>query len=287
MQAITFATKTVQRPLVIAGPCMAESPDIMAAVAAPLAALSEELGFRYVFKASFDKANRTSIYSDRGPGLTKAGQWISDIKTKYKVVALTDIHETAQVHEAAEFADILQIPAFLCRQTDLLVAAVRTGKAVNVKKGQFLAPEATGHIISKLQEVANESGVVPNFALTERGASFGYGDLIVDMRALKVMSDLGAPVVFDITHSCQKPASGAGSKVSGGARAYAPLLARSAVASGYVDGLFLEVHPDPSAAKSDAMVQLSVAQATSLLRQVLPLWDNARGFAEIDGQFTN
>ena len=287
MSAFRINKVPENQPLVIAGPCMAESKELMDDVAHAMCELAGELNFTYVFKSSFDKANRSSISSDRGPGIEKAGSWILDIKKRYNISALTDIHETSHVKLAAEFADILQIPAFLCRQTDLLVAAVETGKSVNVKKGQFLAPEASSHIVSKAKEAAAEFGIDMDLALTERGASFGYGDLIVDMRSLKVMAETGVPVIFDITHSCQKPAAAGSSKVSGGARAFAPVLARSAVASGYVDGLFLEVHPNPSQAKSDAQVQLSIAQATSLLRQVIPLWKNSRNLSSIDSEFKN
>lgn len=263
---------------------MAESLELMLAVVEPLHSLAQELKFDLVFKASFDKANRTSISSYRGPGLPQALQWFEAIKKKFPGLAvLTDVHETVQVAEAASVVDVLQIPAFLCRQTDLLVAAVQTGRAVNVKKGQFLAPENCRHIVSKIQQAAQEKGMALNYALTERGTTFGYGNLVVDMRGLKVMSDLGAPVIFDITHSLQLPAAGgAAGEVSGGLRNFAPVLARSATASGYLDGFFLEVHADPSRAKSDAATQLSIKQASHLLRQIIPLWRSVRGLADDD-----
>lgn len=280
-------TRQPSRPTLIAGPCMAESLELLEEVVAPLYALSQELKFDLVFKASFDKANRTSIGSYRGPGLTQTLTWFQAIKAKYPgLPVLTDVHETIQIAEAAEVIDVLQIPAFLCRQTDLLVAAAQTGRAVNVKKGQFLAPENAQHIISKMVAASEEKGLKPNFALTERGVTFGYGNLIVDMRGLKVMSDLGAPVIFDITHSLQLPAAGgSGGEISGGLRNFAPVLARAATASGYLDGFFLEVHPNPSKAKSDAATQLSIEQATVLLRQIIPLWYHLKAATASDGIF--
>lgn len=279
-----FFKRRALRPTVIAGPCMAESLELMQEVLEPLHALSRELDFQLVFKASFDKANRTSINSYRGPGLSQALSWFQSLKKDYPGLAvLTDVHETSQVAEAAEVIDVLQIPAFLCRQTDLLVAAVQSGRSVNVKKGQFLAPENCRHIISKVEQAAQEKGLPIDYALTERGTTFGYGNLVVDMRGLKVMSDEGAPVIFDITHSLQLPAAGGSSgEVSGGLRNFAPVLARSATASGYLDGFFLEVHADPKAAKSDAATQLSVDQASHLLRQIIPLWKSVRHLAEGD-----
>lgn len=285
---MAFAFKqNPDRPTLIAGPCMAESLELLEQVVAPLHALSKELKFDLIFKASFDKANRTSIGSYRGPGLTQTLKWFSDIKSKYPgLPVLTDVHETIQVAEAAEVIDVLQIPAFLCRQTDLLVAAAQTGRAVNVKKGQFLAPENSQHIISKMVAASKEKGFEANYALTERGVTFGYGNLIVDMRGLKIMSDLGAPTIFDITHSLQLPAAGGTSgEVSGGLRNFAPVLARSATATGYLDGYFLEVHADPNKAKSDAATQLSIEQATVLLRQIIPLWYHLKGARADDKVF--
>ncbi len=266
---------------------MAESLELLQTVVQPLHALSQELKFDLIFKASFDKANRTSISSYRGPGLPQTLKWFDTIKSQYKgLPVLTDVHETVQVSEAAEVIDVLQIPAFLCRQTDLLVAAAHTGRAVNVKKGQFLAPENSQHIISKMVAAAKEKGFAPNYALTERGVTFGYGNLVVDMRGLKVMSDLGAPVIFDITHSLQLPAAGGTSgEVSGGLRSFAPVLARAATATGYLDGFFLEVHAHPDQAKSDAATQLSIEQASVLLRQIIPLWYHLKAATSQDGAF--
>jgi 2-dehydro-3-deoxyphosphooctonate aldolase (KDO 8-P synthase) len=275
------------KPVVIAGPCMAESYELLDAVCTQLVGLAKELDFQLAFKASFDKANRTSINSYRGPGLEQAVRWFSQLKDKFSgLKVLTDVHETAQVGPTAEVIDVLQIPAFLCRQTDLVVAAVKSGRAVNVKKGQFLAPENAQHIISKVLAAAEEDKLTVDFALTERGATFGYGNLVVDMRGLKVMSDLGAPVIFDITHSLQLPAAGGSSgEISGGLRGFAPVLARAATATGYLDGFFLEVHADPNKAKSDAATQLSQKQADVLLRQLLPLWREMRTATAQDGEF--
>jgi 2-dehydro-3-deoxyphosphooctonate aldolase (KDO 8-P synthase) len=265
---------------------MAESEDLMRQVAGSLTELSQELDFDYIFKASFDKANRTSMGSTRGPGWTQASQWFSRLKAETGLPVLTDIHETHQVKPVAEVCDVLQIPAFLCRQTDLIVEAVQTGRAVNIKKGQFLAPQNAGSIVGKVRAVCAESGLEPNFALTERGYTFGYGNLVVDMRSFKIMSEAGAPTVFDITHSLQLPsAGGKGGEVSGGLREFAPVLARAAAASSYVDGFFLEVHPQPTQAASDAATQLSVAQASALLRQIIPLWHQSRVFRQTDHLF--
>ncbi len=276
--------RPLESPVVIAGPCMAESPELLQAVAAALIPLASELNFQFVFKASFDKANRTSIHSYRGPGLKQAMQWFEDLRRTWKDLAiLTDVHETDQLNAVAEVCDVLQIPAFLCRQTDLVCAAARTGRAVNIKKGQFLAPGSAQHLVNKVKEACELDGRAANVALTERGTTFGYGDLVVDMRGLKTMAATGAPVIFDITHSTQQPA--AGQAVSGGARSTAPLLARAAVATGYLGGLFLEVHPDPKVAKSDAATQLSIPQAEALLRQVIPLWYESEFAAKIDGEF--
>lgn len=195
---------------------------------------------------------------------------------------LTDIHEVVQVAPVAEVCDVLQIPAFLCRQTDLLVAAVQSGRAVNVKKGQFLAPEGTAHIVNKAKAVCTETKKPLNLALTERGVSFGYGNLVVDMRGFPVMAAQGVPVIFDITHSTQQPST---SEVTGGERRFAPVLARSALATGYLDGFFLEVHTDPKKAQSDAAVQLSILQAETLLRQIVPLWKEMRQASKNDKIF--
>jgi len=227
----------------IAGPCVIESVAGTMDLAARLVRLARELDVPLVFKASFDKANRTSVDSYRGPGLAEGLAVLKEVRDRFGVPVLTDIHEPAQAAVAAEAVDILQIPAFLCRQTDLVVAAAETGKVVNVKKGQFLAPEDMINVIEKIRSAGNDKII-----LTERGASFGYHNLVADMRSLLIMRELGVPVVFDATHSVQRP-GGAG-KMSGGDGRWAPALARAAVATG-VDGVFMETHVNPAEALSD------------------------------------
>ncbi len=274
------------RPVVIAGPCAAESYTLMRDVGLALAALSKELGFDYVFKASFDKANRTSGGSDRGPGMDQALQWFKDIKAELGVPVLTDVHETWQIEPVAAVCDVLQIPAFLCRQTDLVAAAAASGRKVNIKKGQFMAPAAMANVVDKARLAAKERGVAGEVWLTERGASFGYGNLVVDMRAFPIMAATRAPLILDITHSTQLPAiGGEGGGTSSGQRKFAPVLARAATATGHLSGYFLEVHTNPAKAISDKDAQLSIAQGTALLRQLIPLWKQARDFAVNDGQF--
>lgn len=280
----------VQNPKILpvmAGPCMAESFGLMDEVCSFLKPLAKELGFEFIFKASFDKANRTSFKSFRGPGVDQASQWFADIKSKHKVKILTDVHETHQVRPIAQVCDVLQIPAFLSRQTDLIVAAAQTGRAVNVKKGQFMSPDNAAHIAAKIREVCREEKLEPDFAVTERGVSFGYGNLVVDMRGFPIISNLGIPTVFDITHSLQLPsAGGQGGEVSSGLRQYAPALARAAAATGYLDGLFLEVHTNPNKALSDAATQLSFLQAESLLRQIIPMIRQANALRDDDKKFS-
>jgi 2-dehydro-3-deoxyphosphooctonate aldolase (KDO 8-P synthase) len=270
------------KPYIIAGPCTAESYELMCAVAEPMMALAKELDFTYIFKGSFDKANRTSVSSYRGPGVTQACEWFKALKKEFGCYVTTDIHETAHVPEVGEAVDLLQIPAFLCRQTDLIVAAVATKKAVSVKKGQFLAPESCKHITSKVVSAAQEYKTEANLALIERGSSFGYNNLVVDMRGLKVMAETNFPVIFDITHSTQQPS---GDSVTGGLRSCAPLLARAAASTGYLSGFFLEVHTDPKSAKSDAATQLTVEQAKALLKQCVPILRDSQKLRSIDGQF--
>ncbi len=282
-----FSFSHNQKPVIIAGPCMAESEELLSVVAEPMVQLARELDFKFVFKASFDKANRTAGGSYRGPGIELSQKWFSNLKSKFgNLPILTDIHETHQAEAAAEVCDILQIPAFLCRQTDLLVSAVETGRSINVKKGQFLSPNGAQNIVDKARAASVEAKLPMDIALTERGTSFGYGDLIVDPRSFPIMARAGVPVIFDVTHSLQQPAS-SGSKdaVSGGLREFAPMLTRAAIATGYVTGLFLEVHPDPKNAKSDAATQLSIPQARALLTQVLPMMRQAESWRSIDGQF--
>jgi 2-dehydro-3-deoxyphosphooctonate aldolase (KDO 8-P synthase) len=264
-----------KKVFVIAGPCMAESEQLLQDTSGPLIELSKELGFNLIFKASFDKANRTSSGSGRGPGIATTMKWFANLKNKTQVSVLTDVHETWQCSEVAPVCDVLQIPAFLCRQTDLLKAAIESGRAVNVKKGQFLAPSGVKNIVEKAKQAAGDAGFSLQLALTERGTSFGYGDLIVDPRSFPIMAKANVPIVFDVTHSLQQPASG-GASVTGGLREFAPMLTRAAIATGYVDGLFVEVHPDPKRAQSDAGTQLSIPQAQALLRQMIPMIAESR-----------
>jgi 2-dehydro-3-deoxyphosphooctonate aldolase (KDO 8-P synthase) len=252
--------------LLIAGPCVIESAELCREVAGVMSQWCWERGINYVFKSSFDKANRTSIHSYRGPGLEAGLKVLQSIKIEYSVPVLTDIHEAVQCETAAQVCDVLQIPAFLCRQTDLLVAAARAvvahGGAVSVKKGQFLAPEDMKNVATKLREAGCE-----NILLTERGTTFGYNNLVVDYRGLSIMRQF-APVCFDATHSVQKP-GGAGDK-SGGDRRFVPALARAAMAVG-VDALFVETHPDPDSAKSDGPNMVPLEQMPALLDSVLAI----------------
>jgi len=230
-------------PLIIAGPCVIESEDITFNSAKKLKEICNTAGLSFVFKSSYDKANRTSLKSFRGPGIDKGLRILSDIKSKLNIPVISDVHSASEVKPAAEVLDALQIPAFLCRQTDLVIAAAKTGKPVNIKKGQFLAPWDIKNIIEKFSSTGNQ-----NLSITERGASFGYNNLVVDFRAFPIMRSFGYPVIFDVTHSLQLP-GGQGTS-SGGQREFAEPLARAAVAVG-VDGLFFEVHPEPEKALCD------------------------------------
>jgi 2-dehydro-3-deoxyphosphooctonate aldolase (KDO 8-P synthase) len=251
-------------PLVlIAGPCVIESEAHALGLARTLAAIARDAGMPYVFKASFDKANRTSIASFRGPGIQAGLDVLRHIKAEVGVPVLTDIHEPDQAAPVAEVVDVLQIPAFLSRQTDLLVAAARTGRVVNIKKGQFLAPLDMRHALEKVRESGND-----RVCLTERGFSFGYNNLVVDMRAFPIMRGLGAPVVFDVTHSLQLPGGGDG--VSAGLSQYIEPLAAAGVAAG-VDGVFLEVHEDPSRARSDGPNALPLDRLAPLLARLIAI----------------
>ncbi|MDR2780085.1 MAG: 3-deoxy-8-phosphooctulonate synthase [Synergistaceae bacterium] len=264
------------RLVIAAGPCMLESPELGAGVAEKLSRACEERGFGYIFKASFDKANRTSIRSERGPGLEKGLEWLAEIKREIKVPILTDIHEPFQAERVAEVADMLQIPAFLCRQTDLLVEASKTGRPINVKKAQFLAPEDMASVVEKCMD-SGAAGVV----LCERGTSFGYHRLVVDYRSLVLMRSLGVPVMFDATHSVQSPGGLGGS--SGGDRRFVLPLVRAALAVG-VDSVFLEVHPTPDEAKSDGPNMVPLHAVRALLDQIEAFDKLSRktGFAGLD-----
>lgn len=249
------------RLLLIAGPCVIESARQCHTLAAHLKAIAAGAGVGLVFKASFDKANRSSASSYRGPGLADGLAILAEVKARHGVPILTDIHETGQAEPVARVADVIQIPAFLCRQTDLIQAAARTGRVVNIKKGQFLAPGDMRHAVEK----ATAAGA-RRVILTERGTSFGYHNLVVDMRSLAILRGLGWPVVFDATHSVQLP-GGAGAH-SGGQREFVPVLARAAAAVG-IDGLFVEVAARPDAARSDAANSLAVRDLRGLLRAVV------------------
>jgi 2-dehydro-3-deoxyphosphooctonate aldolase (KDO 8-P synthase) len=253
--------------LLIAGPCVLESETLALSIAKELVGMTRELGLRLVFKASFDKANRTSGKSFRGPGLAQGVKILGRIGKKLGVPVLTDIHDIAQVAPAAKTIDVLQIPAFLCRQTDLLVAAAKSGRAVNVKKGQFLAPDDVGNIADKLRAAGAKE-----FYITERGTTFGYHNLVVDMRGLAQMRAAGHRVIFDATHSVQQP-GGRGTS-TGGDRTMAPVLARAAVAAG-VDGLFIETHPRPDDSPSDGANMIPLAQMEPLLRTLLAIHEAA------------
>lgn len=242
----------------IAGPCVIESEDLCLEVGRRVLEITKKLDIPYIFKASFDKANRTSVESFRGPGLEKGLEILASIKSKLGIPVLTDIHESWQAKRAAEVVDVLQIPAFLCRQTDLIVAAAETGKCVNIKKAQFLASWDMKNSIGKARSTGND-----NILLTERGTSFGYNTLVVDMCGLPTMRGLGCPVVFDATHSVQRP--GGLGNASGGAREFIPHLTRAAVAVG-VDALFMEVHPDPPSALCDAASMLALADLPGVLK---------------------
>lgn len=251
----------------IAGPCVIESEVHALRMAESTASVARSKKLPYIFKASYDKANRTSIRSFRGPGLTEGLRILNKVRHAVGVPVLTDVHEAVDVPQVAEAVDVLQIPAFLCRQTDLLVAAAKSGRAINIKKGQFVSPWDMRHAVEKVRDVGGE-----RVFLTERGASFGYNNLVVDMRSLAIMREF-APVVFDATHSVQLPSAGAsngkgGAQHSGGQPEYIPLLARAAVAAG-VDGVFLEVHDNPSQAKSDGANALDLKNLPDVLDQLI------------------
>jgi 2-dehydro-3-deoxyphosphooctonate aldolase (KDO 8-P synthase) len=250
-------------PLFIAGPCVIESRDHLLRMAEVLLKLRDELKVQMVFKSSFDKANRSSIDSFRGPGLEKGLELLAEVKRETGLPLLSDIHEASQAQPAAEVLDILQIPAFLCRQTDLIAAAARTGKAVGVKKGQFLSPEETKNILEKGNEVGNGK-----LFITERGTSFGYQNLVVDMRSFPLIRSFGRPMVYDITHSMQRP--GGEGKQTGGTPQFARPLARAAAAAG-ADGFFMEVHDNPPAALSDRSTQLNPQTARQIILDILAI----------------
>jgi 2-dehydro-3-deoxyphosphooctonate aldolase (KDO 8-P synthase) len=252
------------RMVLFGGPCAAESYDICMETGSHVKALCAKLGIDYVFKSSFDKANRTSAGSYRGPSVEGGLEILSRVKKDLNVPIVTDVHESYQCAEIATVADVIQIPAFLCRQTDLLKAAARTGKAVKIKKGQFMAPEDMKYAVDKVRNEGNN-----NVFLTERGASFGYHTLVVDMRSLPIMRQY-SPVIFDVTHSIQQPGGKGGS--SGGQREFAPFLARAAAAAG-VDGFFIETHPNPEKALSDGPNMVPLHEMEAFLTMIKKYWD--------------
>jgi 2-dehydro-3-deoxyphosphooctonate aldolase (KDO 8-P synthase) len=256
-----------QRPFLIAGPCVIESEQLVLDTAGRIAEIAGSLGMPYVFKSSYDKANRSSITSFRGPGLEKGLEVLAKVRQQIGVPVLTDVHTESQADAAGKAVDVLQIPAFLCRQTDLLIAAARTGKVVNVKKGQFLSPQEMGNAVRKIEEFGNR-----RIVLTERGSSFGYNNLVVDMRSFPILRGFGYPVVFDATHSVQLP--GGGGTKSGGQREFIEPLACAAAGAG-VDGFFMEVHPNPDEALSDGPNMVPLHHLKALLERVMRICDAA------------
>lgn len=274
MSKVTATWKSIssgRQLTLIAGPCVIESEELCLEIGAFLARVCRKLGVTYVFKASFDKANRSSGKSFRGPGLDHGLAVLAGIRARLGAPVLTDIHDPVQAARAAEVVDILQIPAFLCRQTDLIEAAVRTGKIVNLKKGQFLSPQEMLQVARKAAEAGGKM-----LLLTERGTTFGYNNLVTDMRAIPILRQSGCPVIFDATHSVQLP--GAGGDRSGGQREFAPVLARCAIAAG-ATGLFIETHPEPEKALSDGPNMIPLAQMPGLIKEFVQLRNLARGWA--------
>lgn len=256
-------------PFILAGPCVIESREISLQASETLAEIADKLSIPLVFKSSFDKANRTSVTSYRGPGIEEGLAILAEVKERTGLPIVTDIHTPEQAAKVAEVADVLQIPAFLCRQTDLLVAAAKTGKIINIKKGQFLAPWDMKNAVDKVRESGND-----RVWLTERGATYGYNNLVVDMRAIPQMKEFDVPVVFDATHSVQLPGGLGGS--SGGQREYVPVLASAAVAAG-ANGVFMECHPDPEKALCDGPNSLSLDKVEPLLVRLKAIWELNNG----------
>jgi 2-dehydro-3-deoxyphosphooctonate aldolase (KDO 8-P synthase) len=271
--AIWNSLKRSKQLTLIAGPCVIENEALCLHVARSLRKTCRALGINYIFKASFDKANRSSGRTFRGPGLQAGLEVLAKVRREVQVPVLTDVHTEEQVALAAEVVDVLQIPAFLCRQTDLIAAAVRTGKIVNVKKGQFLSPQEMGQVVKKAVEAGGNK-----LLLTERGTTFGYNNLVADMRSIPIMRQFGFPVIFDATHSVQLP--GAGGDRSGGQREMAPVLARCALAAG-ADGLFIETHPKPDQALSDGPNMIALADMPRLLAGMVKLRALARTWTKV------
>ncbi len=259
------------RMFLLAGPCVLESRDLVFKVCSRLKKICEELEVAYVFKSSYDKANRSSVKGFRGPGIGAGLEMLAAVREKYDVPVLTDVHTPEEARQAAQVVDILQVPAFLCRQTDLLVACGETGLPVNIKKGQFMAPWDMRNAADKVRSTDND-----HVMFTERGTSFGYNNLVVDIRGLAVMKKFGYPVIFDGSHSVQLPGGGTGGESSGGERAFAPALVKAAVAAG-ADGLFMETHPDPDEAKCDGPNMLPLSKMKGLLGDAKRVFEAVRG----------
>ena len=253
---------------ILAGPCVIESADVVFKTAEELKKICSDFDINFVFKSSFDKANRTSIDSFRGPGMDEGLKLLSEVKEKFEVPIVTDIHLPEQAKPVSEIADIIQIPAFLCRQTDILVAAAKTGKYVNIKKGQFLAPQQMKSLIKKVEDSGNKK-----IMLTERGTTFGYNNLVVDFRSIAIMKEFGYPVVFDATHSVQMPGSNGTS--TGGDRRFVPMLAKAAMTCG-ADVLFFEIHPEPDKALCDGANMIELSSAKKLFEECKLLFEVAR-----------
>lgn len=267
----------------MAGPCVIESEEMVMDIAREMKAICADLGIPYIFKASYDKANRTSGASFRGPGIEKGLEILARVRETVGVPVVTDVHTETDVELVAKYVDVLQTPAFLCRQTDFICACARTGKPVNIKKGQFLAPHDMINVIAKARAAAREAGVnEDNFMCCERGASFGYGNLVSDMRSLAIMRETGAPVVFDATHSVQLP--GGNGTSSGGNRAFVPVLSRAAVAVG-VSGLFMETHPDPEHAKSDGPNSVPLSRMRELLTSLVAIDRTVKAMPMLEDTF--
>lgn len=267
----------------MAGPCVIESEEMVLDIAREMKAICADLGIPYIFKASYDKANRTSGTSFRGPGIEKGLEILARVRETVGVPVVTDVHTEADVELVAKYVDVLQTPAFLCRQTDFICACARTGKPVNIKKGQFLAPHDMINVIAKARAAAREAGVnEDNFMCCERGASFGYGNLVSDMRSLAIMRETGSPVVFDATHSVQLP--GGNGTSSGGNRAFVPVLSRAAVAVG-VSGLFMETHPDPEHAKSDGPNSVPLSRMRELLTSLVAIDRTVKAMPMLEDTF--
>jgi 2-dehydro-3-deoxyphosphooctonate aldolase (KDO 8-P synthase) len=263
IESLWKSFQTAPGLILIAGPCVVENEKLCLSIANTMVQTCQKLGVTYIFKASYDKANRTSSRSFRGPGLTAGLKALARVRAEFDVPVLTDVHTEAQVEAAAAVVDILQIPAFLCRQTDLIAAAVRTGKIVNLKKGQFLSPLEMGQVVNKAMEAGGSK-----FLVTERGTSFGYNNLVADMRSIPILRKFGFPVIFDATHSVQLP--GAGGDKSSGQREFAPVLARCAVVAG-AHGIFIETHPKPDEALSDGPNMIPLAEMPKLLASLVKI----------------